>query len=108
MDQVNQNKSQGSNIGLTFDLGLLKINTFQIFRTYVSVMNGLALYTTWTVIASLLNLGHALHYVSEVSMQDTSNICLSFLLIFSLVYFLTENSVLDKYLRFLATPYLGN
>ena len=70
-------------------------------------MNGLGIYTTWTVIASLLNLGHALKYISLVSMKDTSNLCLSLLLVFSVLYFLLENSTLDQKLRFLLTPYLG-
>ena len=72
------------------------------------VMNGYGVYTTWTIIASLLNLGHALRYVSEVSMKDTSNVCLSLLLTFSVIYFLLENTLLDQKLRFLVTPYLGN
>ena len=77
------------------------------FRAYVFILNGIGIYTTWTVIASLLNLGHALRYVSEVSMKDTSNVSLSLLLVLSVVYFLFENTTLDKKLRFLFTPYLG-
>lgn len=77
------------------------------FRAYVFVMNGMGIYTTWTVIASLLNLAHALRYVSEVSMKDTSNVSLSLLLVLSVIYFLFENTTLDKKLRFLFTPYLG-
>ena len=79
----------------------------QFFRAYVFILNGIGIYTTWTVIASLLNLGHALRYVSEVSMKDTSNVSLSLLLVLSVVYFLFENTTLDKKLRFLFTPYLG-
>ena len=77
------------------------------FRTYVFVMNGLGLYTTWTVIASLLNLGHCLVYVSQIDMKDASNVCLSLLLVLSVGYFLLENIVYDRQLRFLLTPYLG-
>ena len=80
---------------------------YQFFRAYVFILNGMGIYTTWTVIASLLNLGHALRYVSEVSMKDTSNVSLSLLLVFSVLYFLFENTTLDKKLRFLFTPYLG-
>ena len=78
-----------------------------LHRSYVTVMNGQGIYTTWTVIASLLNLGHALKYISLVSMQDTSNLCLSLLLVFTVVYFVMENSSLDQKFRFLLTPYLG-
>jgi len=76
------------------------------YWAYVFVLNGMGIYTTWTVIASLLNLGHALRYVSEVSMKDTSNVSLSLLLVLSVLYFLFENTTLDKKLRFLFTPYL--
>ena len=38
--------------------------------TYRVILNGLGIYTTWTVIASLLNLTTALVYAGEVDGQD--------------------------------------
>ncbi len=71
-------------------------------------MNGHAIYTTWTVCASFLNLGITLKYISGLTMKDTSNLCLSLQLILMVVYFLAENTSLDKYIRFIVTPWLGN
>jgi hypothetical protein len=71
------------------------------------VMNGQGLYTTWTIVASLLNLGHCLRYVSLVDMKDASNVSLSLLLVILVTYFLLENTLWDKYIRFVLTPYLG-
>ena len=85
----------------------LKKSKPKLYWCYVLVMNGQGLYGTWTFIAALINLGSTLRYVSMISMQDTSNLCLSLLLVFSLVYFLLENTVLDQKLRFLLTPYFG-
>ena len=65
------------------------------------------MYDSWTTIASLINLGATLKYVSNISMLTTSNLCLSLLLVLYLIYFLLENTIFDKKLRFLVTPYLG-
>ena len=92
---------------ISFQNHELKKSNPKLYFCYVMVMNGQGLYATWTVIASLINLGSALRYVSMISMQDTSNICLSFLLVFSVIYFALENTVLDQKLRFLLTPYFG-
>ncbi len=101
-------------------------------RTYVILaQNGPAIYTTWTVIASLLNLIHALHYVGEADMftwsvgtvlQDyrytgdlkstflyfSCMISLSLLLTILVIWFVLENTILDRFVRFIVTPYLGN
>ena len=87
---------------------ILIIKDFICYRTYVFIMNGIGIYTTWTVVASLLNLAHCLRYVAHIDMIDTSNVSLSILLVLSVVYFATENTILDQKLRFLGTPYLGN
>ena len=92
---------------ISFQNHELKKSNPKLYFCYVMVMNGQGLYATWTVIASLINLGSALRYVSMISMQDTSNVCLSLLLVFSVVYFALENTVLDQKLRFLLTPYFG-
>ena len=43
-----------------------------------------------------------------MEMETVSHICLGALLGVVIVYFILENSVLDNYVRFLLTPYLGN
>ena len=42
-----------------------------------------------------------------MEMETVSHICLGTLLSVVIVYFILENSVLDNYIRFLLTPYLG-
>ena len=70
-------------------------------------MNGQGIYTTWTIIASLLNFGHALRYEAKYEMEYVSHVCLGLLIAVIIVYFILENLVLDNYIRLLLTPYLG-
>ena len=78
------------------------------FRLYVVLpMNGQGIYTTWTIIASLLNFGHALRYEAKYEMEYVSHVCLGLLIAVIIVYFILENLVLDNYIRLLLTPYLG-
>ena len=70
-------------------------------------MNGQGVYTTWTVIASLINLSVCLKYVAKLEMETVSTIALSTLLAHIIVFFILENTILDNYIRFLMTPYLG-
>ena len=70
-------------------------------------MNGQGFYTTWTVIASLINLSVCLRYVANLEMETVSTIALSTLLAHIIVFFILENTILDNYIRFLMTPYLG-
>jgi len=73
---------------------------------YRFVVNGLAIYTTWTTIASLINIGTALVYVGGVSNKDASLAMLSLLVIIHCTWFALENFVFDKYVRFILTQYL--
>jgi len=73
---------------------------------YRFVVNGLAIYTTWTTIASLINIGTALVYVGGVSNKDASLAMLSLLVIIHCTWFVLENFVFDKYVRFILTQYL--
>ena len=78
------------------------------FRLYVVLpMNGQGIYTTWTIIASLLNFGHALRYEAKYEMEYVSHVCLGLLIAVIIIYFILENLVLDNYIRLLLTPYLG-
>ena len=74
---------------------------------YVFILNGFGVYDSWTTIASLINLGTTLKYVSQVSELAVSNVCLSLLLIMYLIWFFMENTILDSKMRFLVTPYIG-
>ena len=69
------------------------------------VNNGLALYTTWSTIASLLNLTMALTYVHGVPQDVASTIALVILAVEVIVWFSLENTILDKYVRYTLTIY---
>jgi len=73
---------------------------------YRVMMNGFGVYTTWTVIATLINVTIALVYKGEMDMTTTCMASLSLLVLAHSVWFVLENTVLDKYVRFLLTPYL--
>ena len=69
-------------------------------------INGQGVYTTWTIIASLINLSHCLVYVSEIEMETVSSIALGALLGIVIIYSVLESTILNTYLRFMFTPYL--
>ncbi|XP_050701819.1 uncharacterized protein LOC126988059 isoform X2 [Eriocheir sinensis] len=67
--------------------------------------NGLATYTTWTTIAALLNLGIALRYEAGLAMQLVVYVVLGSLSGILVLWFLLENTVLDRFVRYTITPY---
>jgi len=73
---------------------------------YHVILNGLATYTTWTVIASLINLTTALVYAGEVGQKEAALAALTLLVIFHSTWFCVENFVVDRYARYILTPYL--
>jgi len=89
---------------------------------YRIILNGFAIYTTWTVIASLINLVQAISYVpnsgpistiDQEVFQNTlernkqgSYAALSLLVIFHVTYFVIENVFFDSICRWILTPYI--
>jgi hypothetical protein len=73
---------------------------------YRFIMNGFGVYTAWTVIASLVNFTIALIYAGDTDPKATCLGSLSLLVLFHVTWFILENCVFDKYVRFLLTPYL--
>ena len=85
----------------------LKTEQPKIYWAYtVLAFNGQGIYGTWTVIASLLNFTHCLHYRDGVNMQAAVDVNLSLLLIIAIGYAFMEMITLDKFTRFLVSPYL--
>jgi len=72
---------------------------------YWLMMNGFGVYTTWVTIAFILNLDISLIYAVGFGETGSSLACLSLVVVLLSVYFVLENTVLDKYIRFLLTPY---
>ncbi|KAF7249310.1 Protein Ycf2 [Varanus komodoensis] len=71
----------------------------------LGVQNGIALYATWTTIATLLNFTVVLIYNGNVSdgSATVSSLCILF---FELIlWFYLENFLLEKYLRYTLTIY---
>ena len=86
---------------------ILKKEQPKIYWTYIVLaFNGHAIYGTWTVIASLLNFTHCLHYRDSVNMQAAVDVNLSMLLVIAIGWAITEMIFLDRLTRFLVTPYL--
>ncbi|XP_034562760.1 uncharacterized protein LOC117829253 [Notolabrus celidotus] len=71
----------------------------------VIVQNGIMVYTTWTTIATLINLTIVLTYEAEMSPTDAATISYSVLAVVLLLWFVLENLVLDKHVRYILIIY---
>lgn len=71
----------------------------------ILIHNGIAFYTTWTTIASLLNINIAFQYFGHFDPETISVVCLSCLLAILVGWFVLENAVLDKYVRYTMSQY---
>lgn len=70
----------------------------------ILVQNGLALYTTWTAIASLINFSLVLHlWGVDRSTAGTASLCILFGEVMG--WFILENWVLDRWVRNILTVY---
>lgn len=71
--------------------------------------NGLAVYATWTSVATLLNMGIIMRYTGPYKMDiDATTIGLVVLSILGLeiiVWFLLANTILDRFVRYIFTVY---
>ena len=75
--------------------------------TTVLLHNGLALYATWTSVATLLNMGVIMQHTGNNKQDPTTVglVVLSILLLEEIVWFLLENSILDRFVRYIFTIY---
>ncbi|XP_011675072.1 uncharacterized protein LOC756072 isoform X2 [Strongylocentrotus purpuratus] len=71
----------------------------------ILIQNGLAVYATWTSIATLINLSIALTYLADVKNLSSSLISLSILTAEVVVYFVVDTFYWDRYLRYTFTVY---
>ncbi|XP_035981725.1 uncharacterized protein LOC105938412 isoform X2 [Fundulus heteroclitus] len=72
----------------------------------VLVLNGVMIYTSWTTIATLLNLTIVLRYEANMSSADSATLSYSLLTVVLLAWFVVENFVLDTHLRYIFIPYV--
>lgn len=70
------------------------------------VQNALAFYATWVTIATLLNLGVVLVYWGDLDQSNSCTGCLAVLTLDIVVYLTLDWFVLDKYIRYIFSPYL--
>jgi len=87
---------------------LLKKEQPKIYWTYVILAsNGQALYCTWTFFASLLNFCICLVYLNgDASLKAAADVNLSLVLIIVLGWAVMDIVYLDKFTRYLVTPYI--
>uniref|UniRef100_UPI0037E8AA0B uncharacterized protein n=1 Tax=Semicossyphus pulcher TaxID=241346 RepID=UPI0037E8AA0B len=84
---------------------LKKYHNADLWCYRVIVQNGVMVYTTWTTIATLINLAIVLTYNVGMSPEDAATISYSVLAFVLLVWFILENVVLDKYVRYILIVY---
>ena len=70
------------------------------------MQNGLATFATWTTIASCLNLATFLIYDLDFDSVQCNRNVIIWIASLSLIYFLLENFVWQKYLLYIFTPWL--
>lgn len=78
---------------------------YDLWLTRILALNGLLFYATWTTIASLINLAAAVQYDADYSGSNAAYISLSLLTATVITYFLLENTLLDRYLRYVFAVY---
>ncbi|XP_062377580.1 uncharacterized protein LOC134066305 isoform X2 [Sardina pilchardus] len=84
---------------------LNKYHKRDLWLIRILVQNGIATYMTWTTLATLINLAIVMDYDGQLSRADAGTVCLSFLTVLMILWFILENSVLDKYVRYILTIY---
>ena len=82
------------------------VNRIDKFFTRALPMNGLCLYTTWTTIASLINLTAAAQTTTSISEENMATVSLTLLLLTLLTYFALECTIFDYFgFRYVFTVY---
>ncbi|XP_009280884.1 PREDICTED: uncharacterized protein LOC103901687 [Aptenodytes forsteri] len=84
---------------------LVKGHKAELWLICILVQNGLALYATWTTIATLLNFAIVLIYKWNVSNETATTASLSILALNLVIWFYLENFFLDQYVRYNLTIY---
>ncbi|XP_063247648.1 uncharacterized protein LOC134547520 [Prinia subflava] len=83
----------------------VKAHKAELWLIRILVQNGLALYLTWTSIATLLNFAVVLIYKWDVPNEKATTASLSILALGLVTWFYLENFFLDKYVRYNLTIY---
>merc|ERR1712212_820239 len=84
---------------------LNKYHKVDLWLIRVLIQNGVAIYTTWTAIATLINLTIVLTYDAKMLPADAATTTLSILTGVLFLWFVLENGPLDKHVRYIFTIY---
>ena len=76
-----------------------------LYLTRIIVLNSLAIYASWLTVATQLNFVILLVYYGGVDAITASTVGLSILLVVIIVYFILENTILDRFARFVFIVY---
>ncbi|XP_067887077.1 uncharacterized protein [Heterodontus francisci] len=82
-----------------------KYRKVDLWLVRILVQNGVAIYATWTTIATLLNFAVVLTYSGNITSLTSGTVSLSILAFEVVLWFYLENVVLDKYVRYTLTVY---
>lgn len=74
----------------------------------VTVINSVAMYATWAIICTVINLGMILVYrwSRPLSEEVTAILCVSLLAFMSLVYVVLDSTLIERYTRYCLSPYI--
>ena len=81
---------------------------YDLWLTRFLALNGLLFYATWTTLGSLLNLTIAVQYDADYDGSNAAYIALSLLTATVITYFILENTLFDRFLRYAFTVYPGH
>ncbi|XP_016296644.1 uncharacterized protein LOC107654190 [Sinocyclocheilus anshuiensis] len=86
---------------------LNKYHKVDLWCIRILVQNGIATYTTWTTIATLINFTVVLRYDAGMTQSDPVMISLSLSILLgeAISWFIVENFVFEKHLRYILTVY---
>ncbi|MEE6474592.1 hypothetical protein FKM82_010435 [Ascaphus truei] len=82
-----------------------RMHKVDLWLIRILVQNGIALYATWTTVASLLNFAVVLTYNGGFPNSTSGTVALSILAFEVVLWFCLENFVFDKYVRYTITVY---
>ncbi|XP_077411116.1 uncharacterized protein LOC144040625 [Vanacampus margaritifer] len=84
------------------------LNTYHkvdLWLIRILLQNGVMIYTTWTTIATLINLAIVLIYEANVSPTNAATVSYCILVVVLLFWFFLQNVVLDKHMRYVLIDY---
>ena len=84
---------------------LTESNKFDLWFTRIVVLNCQAVYATWLTLANLLSIGGLINRFSEFGDVNTVTLIFSFLAGELILYLILENTILDRFLRWMWIVY---